>query len=201
MFLKEIFDRTLAILLLIIALPILFITALLIYIFMGRPIVFKQLRPGKNEQIFTIYKFRTMQNKFDKKGQLLPDNERLTNLGLWLRKLSIDELPQIINVLSGEMSFVGPRPLLPEYLTRYNAVQKKRHNVKPGITGLAQVTGRNSHSWEERLQQDTWYVENWSLALDFKIILLTLFKVFNRSGISAEGSATMPPFTGSSGEN
>ncbi|WP_417873720.1 sugar transferase [Xanthomarina gelatinilytica] len=161
----------------------------------GKPF-FYQRRPGKNGRIFTIIKFKTMNDKRDSKGQLLPDAKRLTAVGSFVRKTSLDELPQLINVLKGDMSFVGPRPLLPEYLPLYNDRQRKRHNVKPGITGWAQVNGRNAISWEQKFEYDVWYVKNQSFALDFKILLLTIKKVVVSEGISTEGQATAERFKG-----
>src|SRR5690554_7587611 len=161
----------------------------------GNPFFF-QARPGKGERIFTIIKFRTMNNKRNAVGELLPDAQRLTPLGAFVRKTSLDEIPQLLNVLKGDMSFVGPRPLLPEYLALYNETQKKRHNVKPGITGWAQVNGRNAISWNKKFEYDVWYVENLSFALDIKIFFLTIKKVFVREGISQEGQATAERFVG-----
>jgi undecaprenyl phosphate N,N'-diacetylbacillosamine 1-phosphate transferase len=164
---------------------------------MGRPILFRQKRPGLNEKIFGIYKFRTMTNEKDKNGELLPDEQRLLGLGKTIRSLSLDELPQIFNVLKGEMSFVGPRPLLTEYLPLYNEKQKKRHNVRPGITGWAQVNGRNAISWEQKFEYDIWYVDNQSFWLDIKILWLTFLKVVKRSDISSDTSVIMEKFEGS----
>lgn len=193
---KVVFDRLFALILLIIFAPILLLVALLIYFTMGGPIFFTQERPGKDEKIFKIYKFRTMTNEKDKNGELLPDKERLKGVGKLIRSTSLDELPQLFNVLKGEMSFVGPRPLLVEYLPLYSEEQKKRHKVRPGITGWAQVNGRNAISWEERFQYDVWYVENYSFLLDIKIILLTLLKVFKREGVSQKDNVTMEKFRG-----
>jgi sugar transferase EpsL len=163
----------------------------------GWPPIFKQRRPGLNGKVFTLMKFRTMSNATDEKGRLLPDEARLTRFGRWLRASSLDELPELLNVLRGEMSLVGPRPLLVQYLGRYSPEQARRHDVKPGITGWAQINGRNSIEWDEKLALDVWYVDNWSLALDFEIIFRTVGAVLSRSGITAEGSATMPEFLGS----
>ena len=196
--LKSIFDKTLALFLTILFLPIYIMVALLILLKMGSPILFKQQRPGLHEQIFGIYKFRTMTNEKDENGELLPDDQRLIGVGKIIRSLSLDELPQIFNVLTGEMSFVGPRPLLIEYLPLYNEKQKKRHDVKPGITGWAQVNGRNAISWEQKFDYDIWYVENQSFWLDMKILWLTFLKVVNRSDISSDTSATMEKFQGTS---
>ena len=164
---------------------------------MGKPILFRQKRPGLDEKIFGIYKFRTMTNDTDKDGNLLPDDQRLLGLGKTIRSLSLDELPQIFNVLKGDMSFVGPRPLLVQYLLLYNERQNKRHDVKPGITGWAQVNGRNAISWEQKFEYDVWYVENQSFWLDIKILWLTFLKVVKRSDISSDSSATMEVFKGS----
>lgn len=193
--LKYFFDFIIALFLLIILSPLLIICSLIILLFNGRPIFFIQERPGLNEKIFKIYKFRTMD--IVKNGNTLPDHQRMTQLGRLLRKTSIDELPQLFNVLRGELSLVGPRPLLVEYLPLYTHRQKKRHQMKPGITGWAQVNGRNTISWEEKFEYDIWYIENWSLMLDFKIILLTILKVFKPSGINASDSVTMEKFKGS----
>jgi undecaprenyl phosphate N,N'-diacetylbacillosamine 1-phosphate transferase len=194
---KTIFDKVLALFLLIIFLPIITIISLLILLKMGKPIFFKQRRPGYLGKIFGIYKFRTMTNEKDKKGNLLVDEKRLLGIGKFIRSTSLDELPQLINVLKGEMSFVGPRPLLIEYLPLYNKEQKKRHNVKPGITGWAQVNGRNAISWEQKFKYDVWYVEKHSFYLDMKILWLTFLKVVKRSDISSSTSVTMEPFKGS----
>lgn len=195
--LKNIIDRFLSLFLIIFLSPVFLITGLLIFISMGRPILFKQKRPGYKEKVFTLYKFRTMTNDTDENGNLLPDEQRLTKIGNIIRSLSLDELPQLFNVLKGDMSFVGPRPLLVEYLPLYNERQKKRHDVKPGITGLAQVMGRNALSWKEKFEYDVYYVENLSFWLDLKIILLTIWKVLKREGVSQEGRATMEKFNGS----
>jgi len=189
-----------ALILLVVISPILVITSVLIYIKMGKPIFFRQQRPGLNEKIFSIYKFRTMTNDSDKYGNLLPDNQRLKGLGAKIRSLSIDELPQLFNVLKGEMSFVGPRPLLVEYLSLYNEEQKKRHYVKPGISGWAQVNGRNTISWKQKFEYDIWYVNNQSFFLDIKILWMTLLKVVKRSDISSSASITMEKFEGSKNE-
>ncbi|MAM27404.1 MAG: lipid carrier--UDP-N-acetylgalactosaminyltransferase [Flavobacteriaceae bacterium] len=161
----------------------------------GKPF-FIQKRPGKQGRIFRIIKFKTMNDKKDAKGTLLPDAERLTSIGQFVRKTSLDELPQLINVLKGDMSFIGPRPLLPEYLSLYNTEQKKRHNVKPGITGWAQINGRNAISWEQKFTYDVWYVEHISFMLDLKILFLTVKKVFISEGISSKGQATTSRFEG-----
>ncbi len=163
---------------------------------MGSPVIFKQVRPGKGGLPFTMYKFRTMKNAIDIDGKMLPDSERLTAFGLKLRSSSLDELPELWNVLKGDMSLIGPRPLLVEYLPLYNQEQARRHEVRPGITGWAQVNGRNAISWEEKFKLDVWYVDNISLLLDIKILFKTIKKVFIREGISAAGEATMSKFTG-----
>ncbi len=164
---------------------------------MGRPIFFKQVRPGLYGKPFVLYKFRTMLDLRDQTGKMLPDERRLTSFGRWLRSTSLDELPVLFNVLKGDMSLVGPRPLLMEYLDRYTTEQARRHEVKPGITGWAQINGRNAISWEEKFALDVWYVDNWSLLLDFRIIFLTILKVLKHEGISADGHVTMPEFKGS----
>lgn len=198
--LKKLFDKILALVLIILFLPLYIVVSLLILIKMGRPILFRQRRPGKNEKIFGIYKFRTMTNEKDEFGELLPDEKRLIGVGKFIRSTSLDELPQLFNVLKGEMSFVGPRPLLIEYLPLYNEKQKKRHDVLPGITGWAQVNGRNAISWEEKFDLDVWYVENQSFLLDIKILWMTFLKVVKRSDISSSTSSTMEKFTGSEDE-
>jgi sugar transferase EpsL len=190
------FDLLFAFILLILLLPIFFIVTVVILLSYGKPVFFKQTRPGLNEKPFELMKFRTMKDIYDDNGNLLPDEKRITGPGKWLRKLSLDELPQLINVLKGEMSMVGPRPLLMEYLLLYNERQKRRHLVKPGITGWAQVNGRNALSWEAKFELDVWYVDHWSLAFDFKILGLTLIKVLKREGISQQGQATMEKFKG-----
>lgn len=176
--------------------PLILIIALLVRMKIGAPIVFRQTRPGRNERAFSLYKFRTMTDERNAEGKLLPDSERMTSFGAFLRSSSLDELPSLFNILKGDMSVVGPRPLLPEYLPLYSDEQRLRHAVRPGLTGWAQVNGRNSISWERRFELDTWYVENRTICLDLKIILMTIRKVFRREGISAEGEATMTAFTG-----
>jgi sugar transferase EpsL len=189
-------DVMTSILLLVAFSPLLTAIALLIRLRMGSPVFFKQVRAGLHGRPFTILKFRTMVDAFDQNGHLLPDEQRLTPLGRFLRSSSLDELPEVVNVLRGDMSLVGPRPLLVEYLERYTPEQARRHEVKPGITGWAQVNGRNALTWEEKFKLDVWYVDNWSLWLDFKILWLTCVAVLTRKGINAEGHATMPEFTG-----
>ena len=193
---KPLFDKLLALILIIIFSPIMIITAILIYLKMGRPIIFTQSRPGYKGKIFKIYKFRTMTNEKDENGNLLPDENRLKGIGKVIRSLSLDELPQLFNVLKGDMSFVGPRPLLVEYLELYNEEQKKRHDVLPGITGWAQVNGRNAISWEQKFKYDVEYVEKQSFLFDLKILFLTALKVIKKEGISQQGNATMEKFNG-----
>ena len=176
--------------------PILAIAALLILLRMGAPILFRQIRPGLQGRPFQMVKFRTMLDATDRNGNPLPDAERLTGLGKYLRSTSIDELPGLWNVLKGEMSLVGPRPLLMEYLPLYSPEQSRRHQVRPGVTGWAQINGRNALSWDDKFALDVWYVDNQSLGLDAKILWLTMRKVVKRDGISADGEATMPKFTG-----
>ena len=195
--LKSLFDETLALFLIIIFSPIYIVVSLLIFFKMGSPILFRQKRPGYKEKIFGIYKFRTMTNEKDVDGNLLPDDKRLIGIGKFIRSTSLDEFPQLFNVLKGEMSFVGPRPLLVEYLPLYNQKQKRRHDVKPGITGWAQV---NAISWEQKFDYDVWYVDNQSFWLDIKILWLTFLKVVKRSDISSSTSSTMEKFTGSKNE-
>jgi len=181
---------------LIILSPLIVLIALLVRVNMGAPLLFRQVRPGLHGKPFVLYKFRTMRDLRDGEGHLFPDEQRLTRLGAFLRNTSLDELPELFNVLKGDMSLVGPRPLLMEYLSRYTPEQARRHEVKPGITGWAQINGRNALSWEEKFKLDVWYVDNWSLWLDLKILAITFWKVLKREGISAEGHATMPEFLG-----
>jgi len=176
--------------------PVYIGVSVLVYAKLGSPVIFWQKRPGKDGRLFTLCKFRTMTDEQDEDGKLLPDSDRLTGFGQFLRSASLDELPELWNVLKGDMSLVGPRPLRVKYLPRYSDEQMRRHEVKPGITGWAQVNGRNAVSWPQRFDLDVWYVENQSLWLDLKIIALTICQVFQRKGISAEGHATMPEFTG-----
>ncbi|WP_456277298.1 sugar transferase [Bacillus sp. AK128] len=194
---KRISDLCIAIILIAIFSPIILVTAFMIRIKVGTPILFKQLRPGLNEKPFYLYKFRTMTNETDKNGNVLSDQMRLTELGELLRRYSLDELPQLFNVIKGDMSLVGPRPLLMEYLSLYTKEQGKRHLVRPGITGWAQINGRNAISWDEKFKLDTWYVENQSFALDLNIILKTIIKVIKREGINQEGHVTIEKFKGS----
>lgn len=195
---KRIFDFIVSFGALLVFSPVLLIIAILIYLKLGSPVFFTQVRPGFKGKLFTIYKFRTMKYAIDNKGNLLSDSERLTAFGKLLRSTSLDELPALWNVLIGEMSLVGSRPLLIEYLPLYSEEQSRRHDVLPGITGWAQVNGRNAISWEDKFKLDVWYVDNQSFWLDIKILLLTVKKVFIREGISAEGEVTMHKFTGSS---
>jgi lipopolysaccharide/colanic/teichoic acid biosynthesis glycosyltransferase len=176
--------------------PVLAVTALLIRMMMGGPVLFRQVRPGRYERPFTLLKFRTMNDARDSEGHLLGDRERLTRLGQYLRACSLDELPQLWNVLRGDMSLVGPRPLLMEYLEYYTAEQARRHEAMPGVTGWAQIKGRNALSWEEKFALDVWYVDNWSLALDLRILLTTIGRVLRRQGITEQGNATMSKFDG-----
>lgn len=194
---KRLVDFIGSFLLLILLFPIICIAAFLIRQKIGSPILFKQERPGLHGKSFFVYKFRSMTDERDENGELLSDDLRLTSFGKVIRKLSLDELPQLWNVLKGDMSFVGPRPLLVEYLRLYNERQAKRHNIRPGITGWAQVNGRNAISWEEKFELDVWYVENRSFWLDIKILFMTVQKVFVSEGISQEGQATMTKFEGS----
>lgn len=196
--LKALFDKVFALFFIILLLPLYIIVSLLILWKMGTPILFRQKRPGYQEKIFSIYKFRTMTNEKDINGELLPDEQRLAGIGKFIRSTSLDELPQLFNVLKGDMSFVGPRPLLVEYLELYNNEQKRRHDVKPGITGWAQVNGRNAISWEQKFELDTWYVDNRSFLLDIKILWLTFLNVIKRVDISSSASATMEKFKGNS---
>ncbi len=177
--------------------PVMVTVAILVRTKLGSPVLFKQARPGLNEKIFYMYKFRTMTDEKDAEGNLLPDDVRLTNFGELLRSTSLDELPGLLNIFKGDMSVIGPRPLLVQYLPLYNERQKKRHNVRPGLSGWAQVNGRNAIGWEEKFELDVEYVENVSLLTDWKIIFLTLKKVFVREGINSETAATMEPFQGS----
>ncbi len=195
--LKRCIDRLAAAVGLLLLGPVLAATALLVWASMGRPIFFRQVRPGRGGKLFKLVKFRTMLNAKDADGNLLPDEQRLTRVGRFLRSASLDELPQLWNVLRGDMSLVGPRPLLVEYLPRYSSEQARRHDVLPGITGWAQVNGRNALEWDERFRLDVWYVEHWSVALDAKILALTLLRVVQRQGISFEGRSTMFEFLGS----
>ena len=194
-------DRLLAGMGLLVLSPAMLALAIAIRRSMGSPVVFRQIRIGRDDRPFGFRKFRTMTEERDAQGQLLPDEMRLTRFGRFLRASSLDELPQLWNVLIGDMSLIGPRPLLPEYLPRYSAFQRRRHEATPGITGWAQVKGRNAISWEEKFRLDVWYVDHCSLALDVKILWMTLVAVVKRDGISRQGHATMPPFLGSRSES
>ena len=195
---KRIFDLALTIPGLILISPLLLVVSLLVRIIHGKPVLFRQTRPGYRGKAFQICKFRTMLEAHDTQGNPLPDTQRLTRLGRFLRATSIDELPELINVLRGEMSLVGPRPLLMQYLERYAPEQARRHHMLPGITGWAQINGRNALTWEDKFRLDVWYVDHWSLGLDIKILLLTIWKVLRREGISQPGHATTAEFTGES---
>jgi sugar transferase EpsL len=195
---KRIFDLALTIPGLIAISPLLLVVALWVRITHGKPVIFCQPRPGYGGKPFQIYKFRTMTEARDHQGNLLSDTQRLTRLGLFLRASSIDELPELFNILRGEMSLVGPRPLLEQYLERYTPEQARRHHVLPGITGWAQINGRNALTWEDKFRLDVWYVDHWSLGLDIKILLLTFWKVLRREGISQPGHATAEEFRGNS---
>ncbi|QDY74805.1 sugar transferase [Geobacillus thermoleovorans] len=194
--LKRGFDFIVALMALIVLSPIMAATAVLVRWKLGSPVLFKQQRPGLHGKPFYLYKFRTMTDERDEKGELLPDHMRLTPFGRFLRKYSLDELPQLLNVLKGDLSLVGPRPLLMEYLELYTPEQARRHEVKPGITGWAQVNGRNAISWEEKFQLDVWYVDHQSFWLDVKILFLTVWKVLKSEGINHQGHVTMEKFTG-----
>jgi len=195
---KRIFDFFAALAALILLSPLLLIVAVLVRMKLGSPVLFCQHRPGHKSRLFTIFKFRTMISKtHDDHGNVLPDDRRLPRFGLWLRGTSLDELPELFNVLKGDMSIVGPRPLMAKYLDRYTPQQARRHEVKPGITGWAQINGRNNITWEEKFQMDVWYVDHWSLWLDIKILLKTLWLVIKRDNIAKEGHATVDEFMGS----
>ena len=193
---KRIFDFSVAALMLLASMPLMLLGALIVRLTMGSPVLFRQERPGYKGKPFMLYKFRTMRDACDAQGSPLPDAERMTRWGQWLRRLSIDELPQLLNVLKGDMSLVGPRPLLMAYLPLYSDEQARRHDVLPGITGWAQVNGRNAISWSERFQLDVWYVDHQSFWLDLKILLLTVKKVIGSRDVNAAGHVTMPAFTG-----
>lgn len=193
---KQVIDIVFVLFGVVIVLPIILLLALFVRVFLGKPILFKQLRPGLHGKPFVMYKFRTMKDLFNDKGNPLPDEQRLTKFGNFLRKFSLDELPELFNVLKGDMSLVGPRPLLMEYLPKYSAEQMRRHEVKPGITGWGQINGRNGLKWEDKFKLDVWYVDNQSFLLDLKILLLTVIKVLKREGISQVGHVTMEKFNG-----
>jgi len=195
--LKRVIDSMGAVTGLVLLSPVMLVVAVLVRFTMGSPVLFRQVRPGLHGKQFKMYKFRTMLDLRDDEGRPLPDGLRLTSFGRLIRKTSLDELPELFNVLRGEMSLVGPRPLRIEYLSRYTPEQARRHEVKPGITGWAQINGRNALTWEERFKLDVWYVDNRSLCLDIRILLLTVWKVLSREGISAQGEATVAEFSGS----
>lgn len=197
---KRIFDFCIALLALVLLAPVILVVSFLIAVKLGRPVFFRQTRPGINGDPFNMVKFRTMVDARNENGELLPDAERMTRFGSFLRKTSLDELPELWNVLKGEMSLVGPRPLLMEYLPLYSNEQFRRHEVRPGVTGWAQVNGRNAISWDEKFRLDVWYVDHQSFLLDIKILFLTVKKVLARDGVSGEGEATMSRFTGNSDE-
>ncbi|WP_054957481.1 sugar transferase [Paenibacillus dakarensis] len=199
-FVKRPMDIVLSLIAITLLSPVFFIVAVLVRVKLGSPVLFKQSRPGLNEKIFMMYKFRTMTDERDVNGELLPDNVRLTKFGKFLRSTSLDELPELLNILKGDMSIVGPRPLLVQYLPLYNEYQKRRHEERPGLSGLAQVNGRNAISWEEKFILDVEYVDNVSFINDWKIILLTIKKVFQREGINSAVAATVEPFNGTQGE-
>lgn len=195
-YIKRLFDFVSALLALIVFSLLLAVVAVLVKVKLGSPVIFKQERPGLNNKVFTLYKFRTMTDERDENGELLPDEVRLTKFGQFLRNTSIDELPELINILKGDMSVIGPRPLLVQYIPLYNEHQARRAEVMPGLTGWAQVNGRNSVTWEDKFDMDVYYVDNYSLALDIKILFMTVKNVIKREGISSDTSATMEAFTG-----
>tara|TARA_B100000886_G_C20247856_1_gene417398 strand:+ start:80 stop:661 length:582 start_codon:yes stop_codon:yes gene_type:complete len=190
------FDILISVLILIALSPVIFILIILIYFSMGSPVLFYQKRPGKNNVSFKLFKFRSMNNSKDKKGKLLSDKKRLTGLGSFLRRTSLDEIPSFYNVIKGDMSLVGPRPLLEDYLKYYSKEQLRRHNVRPGITGWAQINGRNTISWEKKFELDLWYVDNKTFLLDIKILAITIWKVLKREGINNDQDEPMPFFNG-----
>ncbi|MEG2898637.1 MAG: sugar transferase [Eubacterium sp.] len=200
-YIKRVLDVTLSATAIIVLSPVMGVTALLVRKKLGSPVIFKQKRPGKDEKIFTMYKFRTMTDERDCDGNLMPDSVRLTQFGKTLRSTSLDELPELFNILKGDMSIVGPRPLLIQYLPLYNEWQKRRHDVRPGLTGLAQVSGRNAINWEEKFEYDIEYIRKSSFKLDIKIIFKTLLKVFNKEGIHSTTTITMEQFQGGSQNN
>jgi lipopolysaccharide/colanic/teichoic acid biosynthesis glycosyltransferase len=194
---KRLFDLLLTVPGLLLLSPLIGLLALVVLLTQGRPVFFRQARGGYRGKVFHIYKFRTMREAFDGQGNLLPDEKRMTRIGRLMRSASLDELPELINIVAGEMSLVGPRPLMARYLERYSSEQRRRHEVLPGLTGWAQINGRNALTWEERFRLDVWYVEHWSLGLDIKILTRTFLKVLRRDGISEPGQATMTEFMGS----
>jgi sugar transferase EpsL len=193
---KRLFDLFFSLIALLLTLPVMLLIAVIVRLFLGSPILFRQQRPGYLGRPFFILKFRTMTSARDSKGNLLPDSRRLTRLGRFLRNLSLDELPELFNILWGDMSWIGPRPLLMEYLELYSPEQMRRHQVYPGLTGWAQVNGRNALTWQDKFRMDTWYVDHWTFWLDMKILLLTLWKVLTREGITQPGQATTEYFSG-----
>lgn len=193
---KRFFDLMLTVPALILLFPLMAVISLIVRLNFGNPIIYRQKRPGINEKLFNLYKFRTMTEEYDESGNLLPDEKRITTIGKFLRRTSLDELPELLNVLKGDLSLIGPRPLLVEYLDRYSPEQARRHKVKPGITGWAQVNGRNALTWEEKFKYDVWYVDNWSLWLDLQILFMTVFKVIKGEGINQPGQVTMEEFKG-----
>ena len=193
---KPLFDFSLALVLILVLAPVFIVLVVLLYFFNDKNVFFFQPRPGKDEKVFSIIKFKTMTDQKDASGQLLPDELRLTTMGKFVRKTSLDELPQLLNVLKGDMSFIGPRPLLVSYLPLYNTEQKRRHHIKPGITGWAQVNGRNAISWEKKFEYDVWYVDHLTVVLDLKIFLMTIKKVIKSEGINTAGQATTENFKG-----
>ena len=198
---KRLLDIVFSVIFLIVLSSVFAVLAMLVATKLGRPVIFMQQRPGKNEKLFTMYKFRTMNNKCDETGKLLADAERLTQFGNSLRRSSLDELPELVNILKGDMSFVGPRPLLVRYLSRYNKTQARRHEVRPGLTGYAQVNGRNAIGWEEKFEYDVEYVDHISFALDLKILFSTFRSLYKKEGISQQGRATMDEFMGPTEED
>ena len=196
MSMKRLLDMSTSVVLLLMLSPIMAIVAVCILISYGKPILFRQSRPGKDGKLFMMFKFRTMSDARDSNGELLPDSQRLGRLGRFLRKSSLDELPELLNVIKGEMSLVGPRPLLPEYLPLYDREQARRHEVRPGITGWAQVKGRNSLAWKDKFELDVWYVDNRSIWLDIRILFMTIVQVFKAGDVNQSGQATMSKFTG-----
>ena len=201
LFIKNIFDRVFALVALILFAPVFLILIILIKIKISKQVFFKQVRPGYRERFFTLIKFKSMNDKVDENGNYLPESERLNNFGRWLRKTSLDELPELINILKGDMSFVGPRPLLVEYLPLYNDQERKRHDVKPGLSGWAQINGRNSLAWENKLFLDNWYVKNINFFLDFSIILKTVIKVLKKESINLTNEISMEPFKGTNNKD
>jgi len=199
--LKRAFDFSVAGLSIVVLAPLLAVVALLVFLKLGAPVLYRQVRPGLHAKPFELFKFRSMLDAFDEDGKPFPNDQRITPFGQTLRSLSLDELPELWNILKGDMSFVGPRPLLMDYLPLYDERQSRRHEVRPGLTGWSQVNGRNSISWEEKFEFDIWYVENASFGLDIKIILMTIMKVLRREGISHEGDVAMPRFRGSGNGN